>query len=115
MKIQVDAPDAPGVYIVWHQDRAYYVGMAKNLRKRLATHDRLREFERLEGDVRVETQEYPLHRIRSEEGRLIRELRPRANGYPIPFPLTPRMSPEQFTNGFIDWLLGNGPPPGHPR
>jgi predicted GIY-YIG superfamily endonuclease len=118
LKILIDIPNSPGVYIIWHENRAYYVGMAKDLRKRLTTHDRLYEFKRLQGNVRVEIRQCSLQLIRSEEKSLIRELQPRANGYPIGSCVAdPVRSAERMNEFFelFDWLFIDGPTPGRLR
>ena len=73
-------PSCPAIYFVMQDDRVLYIGQTTNLAQRWATHNRLKQFAKMVGDIRVawlECSDKAL--LRKVEAALIEQFKPELN------------------------------------
>lgn len=73
-------PPATGLYIVFCGATCLYVGSSKNVRQRIAKHNRRSEFEAHKA-THVEFIPVPLDKLAGEENAAVKKLRPKLNVY----------------------------------
>ncbi len=74
-------PSCPAIYFVMQGDHILYIGQTTNLAQRWATHNRLKQFAKMVGDIRVawlECSDTTL--LRKVEAALIEQFEPELNG-----------------------------------
>lgn len=109
---QANVPHAPGVYLVYADERLLYVGKTTDLRYRWCGHHRARELRSL-GATELRWVSLPLASLTWAERLLIKTLQPRLNGKDIRLPQTPEQM-ERARARFVDLLGVIGITPEHP-
>lgn len=74
-------PSCPAIYFVLQENRILYIGQTVNLTQRWATHNRLKQFANMVGDVRIAWLECSdTNLLLKIESALIEQFKPELNG-----------------------------------